>query len=113
MATFALKTQRVEEVLDFSVIKSEHEDLSEQRALTSRKKIISFKLESPAATKSDMQAYRQHLLDHWGNLTAFDYVSPFDDLTYSCRLEGGMRSDLVNGHYKVKFSFKVINQVSS
>ncbi len=109
MGNFVLRRESIEESLAYSVLLTEFEDGAEQRRLKHPNKVIAFKIESPALTKAQMQQYRNHFMSQYGALTYFQFVSPFDNVTYNVRYSPeSFITTYSRGYFKCKFEFKVI-----
>ena len=112
MSAFSLAREKCEEILNYDVLITRYENQSEQRRLVQDTKVIGFKIESPWRTKTQMQAYRNHLIGVYGALDTFTFVSPFDDVNYNVRYEPEtFTTTFVKGLYRCKFNFKVISEV--
>jgi len=109
MATLNLKEQVVEEILDYPVLVSRFANESEQRRVTRRKRLIGFHVETPFATKTDMQAYRDFLIARVGKLNSFDYTSPFDDVTYTVRFNSPIRTRYARGVFKCVYDLVILD----
>jgi hypothetical protein len=55
-----------------------------------------------------MQAYRTFYTNQGGPETAFTFVSPFDDVTYTVRFEGNLQITFQAAVFSVKFAFRVV-----
>lgn len=109
MALFTLDYTTIQEALDYPTAVSEFEQLTEQRRLLSNKKIIGFKFTVDFTIQADMQAYRNEFITATGATTGFTFTSPMDDVTYTVRFVGPMKTLQKNGVFTLSFEFKVIN----
>lgn len=108
---FTLARHTIEEILNYPVLVSTFEDQTEQRRLKTGKKLMGFRIQSPALTKTQMQSYRTELINSTGALTAFEFTSPFDDVTYDVRFsENGIRTEYRDGVFLCSFEFIVIGE---
>lgn len=107
MSDFALARESIEEILDYDVAVSQFSNGWEERRLLSNFKLLGFKIKTPALTKTQMQAYRNFLIDKYGALTSFTFTSPFDDTEYTVRFEpGSFKSVFAGGYFECSFEFQ-------
>lgn len=108
MAVFDLRIEIVAETLRYPIARSKYANqASEQRRLLANKEITGFRFDAPNATKEQMQLYRDFYKARKGELESFTYVSPFDDIAYTCRFDGAIESKFEGGVFKVSFVFVV------
>ena len=108
--TFTPNYEEIEEILDFPVLATEFANESEQRALTTAKKKIGFRLRAPFMVKTEMQTYRTFFIARYGNLTGFYFENPNDDITYTVRFIGGFKTTYTGGGWVCEYVLKVINE---
>ncbi len=106
MATFSLARERIEEVLDYPVLTSRFAGQTEQRRLKTNKKLIGFRIASPALTEAGMQEYRDFYTARQGEFESFTFVSPFDGVSYTVRFDGDIKVVFTQGHFRCSFEFR-------
>jgi len=110
MADFALARESIEEMYDWPVLISDSESRAEQRRLITGKPVIGFRISSPALTYAGMSSYRAFVVDNYGPHTTFTLTSPFDETSYTVRLEpGSFRTNYARGVFRCEFEVKVVD----
>ncbi len=109
MATFSLPRESIEESFGYPVLTSRFEGQTEQRRLKSTKKLIGFRITSPALTEAGMQTYRDFFTARSGEFETFTFVSPFDGISYTVHFVGEIKSTFSRGHFRCSFEFQVVS----
>lgn len=108
MADFGFRRESIEELYNFPVLVSRHEDQSEQRRLSSEKRLIGFRIKSPVLTKLQMTQYRDFFIARYGCFDTFTFTNPFDDRLYYVRFtEDSFRTTFSGGVYQCEFDLVV------
>ena len=111
MADFTLDVGTIQEMFAYPVLISEFEDQSEQRRTVTNKRILGFKVKSPALTKAQWQAYKSFYAARQGAFEKFTFTSPLDSTSYTVRFDdSGLVSSMGGGLYQCEFEFVVLDE---
>lgn len=105
---FQLGRESIQEIRRDRITITEFENGSEQRALKNSKPVIGFKVRSKVSNYAQIQAYRSFYSTQNGELTEFEFTSPFDGVTYVVRFDGEISTEFRAGTFQADFSFKVV-----
>ena len=85
METLTVKLNKFSEVPDFAVDVAEMEDTTEQRLLGSEEHKTQWTCTTPSLNTVDALALRTFYFARKGHFEAFQWVCPFDGVTYTVR----------------------------
>lgn len=110
METMSFGRESISEEFSYPVETTTFDDQSEQRRLTTSKRLIGFKISSPALIKSQYDNRRDFYEARKGGFQTFLFTSPFDSIQYTVKFSGSFSSDLKNGIYYCKYSLQIVDQ---
>lgn len=107
MADLTYPREQTEEILDFNVAITKFENDYEQRRLIHDQALIGFKIRTPVRNFDQVQVIRDFFIAKKGAFTAFTFLSPIDDETYTVRfVPATFRTLLSGGAYVTEFELE-------
>jgi hypothetical protein len=107
MSDFILARESCEIIPDYNVDIAQFENLKSTSRLITPDMIAGWKIESPALTDTDKDAYFAFFNSKYGSLTSFTFTCPHTKTEYNVRFkQGSFRSIYKDAFFKISFEFE-------